>query len=214
DLSPAEKLSLQRFVEWNALPENQEYRYDYYRDNCSTRVRDALDRALGGMLRGALERRGTNMTYRSETQRLTAPTPVWYTALLYALGPYVDRPIDAWEASFVPMRLMEYAREMTNARDTPLVIQESVVYQSSRTPPPDEQPNWLVWFILAGVVAGALVLGLARAGRRSRLLATSFGLLAVVWSVLAGVVGSIVFFAWPLTDHVASFGNENLFQAN
>ena len=29
----------------NARPENARYRYDYYLDNCSTRVRDALDRA-------------------------------------------------------------------------------------------------------------------------------------------------------------------------
>src|SRR6476646_4495938 len=34
NLTPAQRLKLQQFVEWNALPENQFYRYDYYRDNC------------------------------------------------------------------------------------------------------------------------------------------------------------------------------------
>ena len=34
----------------NALPENASYAYDYFLDNCSTRVRDALDGALGGVL--------------------------------------------------------------------------------------------------------------------------------------------------------------------
>ncbi|MEO7962437.1 MAG: DUF4105 domain-containing protein, partial [Gemmatimonadaceae bacterium] len=47
-LSNAQKASLRDFIEWNARDENKFYRYDYYRDNCSTRVRDALDKVLGG----------------------------------------------------------------------------------------------------------------------------------------------------------------------
>ena len=48
---PRRRLELQRFLQWNELPENRFYHYDYYRDNCSTRVRDALDRVLGGAIR-------------------------------------------------------------------------------------------------------------------------------------------------------------------
>src|SRR6266481_2359191 len=42
NLNPAQRLKLQQFVQWNALPQNKFYRYDYYRDNCSTRLRDAI----------------------------------------------------------------------------------------------------------------------------------------------------------------------------
>src|SRR5687767_8963474 len=52
-LTPAQAAEVQRFLVWNARPENRVYRYDYYRDNCSTRVRDVLDRVLGGRLRAA-----------------------------------------------------------------------------------------------------------------------------------------------------------------
>src|SRR4051812_35168994 len=48
NFTPAQRLELQRYVTMNALPQNKFYRYDYYRDNCSTRLRDALDHALGG----------------------------------------------------------------------------------------------------------------------------------------------------------------------
>ena len=50
NLTPAQRLKLQQFVQWNALPQNKFYRYDYYRDNCSTRLRDALDHAVSGQL--------------------------------------------------------------------------------------------------------------------------------------------------------------------
>ena len=49
NLTPAQRLALRDFLEWNARKENRFYRYDYYRDNCSTRVRDAIDRVLGGV---------------------------------------------------------------------------------------------------------------------------------------------------------------------
>jgi uncharacterized protein DUF4105 len=51
NLTPAQKLGLKEFLETNELPENRKYRYDYYRDNCSTRVRDAIDQATDGELK-------------------------------------------------------------------------------------------------------------------------------------------------------------------
>src|SRR5687768_6828008 len=70
DLTVAEKRALVDYVNWNARPENVQYRYDYYLDNCSTRVRDALDRVLGGRLRTYLKGIPTDETYRSHSLRL------------------------------------------------------------------------------------------------------------------------------------------------
>ena len=74
DLSPEERLALRDFLVWNERPENRHYRYDYYRDNCSTRVRDALDRVLNGRLRARTDSVATGTTYRFHTKRLTART--------------------------------------------------------------------------------------------------------------------------------------------
>jgi hypothetical protein len=51
DLEPAQRLEIERFLEWNARPENRYYHYDYFRDNCSTRVRDVVDRVIGGAIK-------------------------------------------------------------------------------------------------------------------------------------------------------------------
>src|SRR5205823_7278461 len=97
NLTPAQRSSLAQFIEWNERPENRFYHYDYYRDNCSTRVRDALDRVLGGAIKSQTSTLPTGATYRFHTQRLTANDPLIFTGLLVALGHYVDRPISAWE---------------------------------------------------------------------------------------------------------------------
>src|SRR5258708_2835806 len=51
DLTPAEKLALEARLEENARPENLKYKYDYYRDNCATRVRDMIDGAADGRVK-------------------------------------------------------------------------------------------------------------------------------------------------------------------
>ena len=68
NLTAAQVDSLRRFLAWNIQPENAEYAYDYYRDNCSTRIRDALDRVLGGAIRRYAER-GNNIVHWSEFDR-------------------------------------------------------------------------------------------------------------------------------------------------
>ncbi|MCH8813263.1 MAG: DUF4105 domain-containing protein, partial [Gemmatimonadetes bacterium] len=55
NLTPGQRLELQMLLTEMDKDANRYYRYDYFRDNCSTRLRDALDRVLGGPIRAATE---------------------------------------------------------------------------------------------------------------------------------------------------------------
>ncbi|MBA3970505.1 MAG: DUF4105 domain-containing protein, partial [Gemmatimonadetes bacterium] len=70
NLTQEQARALQHFLEWNDQPQNREYRYDYFRDNCSTRLRDALDAVIGGQLRVLTRGRPTGTTYRWHSERL------------------------------------------------------------------------------------------------------------------------------------------------
>src|SRR5690606_25638177 len=48
NLTASQKETLYRRLAWNLQPENIVYAYDYFFDNCTTRVRDYLDEALRG----------------------------------------------------------------------------------------------------------------------------------------------------------------------
>ena len=50
NLDSAQKQRLYDFMEWNALPENMHYLYDFYLDNCSSRLRDVLKTTAGDSL--------------------------------------------------------------------------------------------------------------------------------------------------------------------
>jgi hypothetical protein len=127
----------------NALPENRFYRYDYFLDNCSTRVRDALDTVLGGSLKRRFTVLTTDWTFRSESVRLTTPAGLAQAGIDLALGPKADVPITAWESMFIPMRLMEYLRDVTvpgaDGAPVPLVLGETVLYHATRAPEPAER---------------------------------------------------------------------------
>jgi hypothetical protein len=108
-LLPDDARRLRDFVEWNAQPENRAYRYDYYLDNCSTRIRDLLDRTLSGAIRAATDTGTTGETYRRHTKRLLVGAAS-FSMFSFLLGRPADQPISRWDEMFVPMLMRDYLR--------------------------------------------------------------------------------------------------------
>jgi hypothetical protein len=215
NLTPAQRLKLQQFVEWNALPQNKFYRYDYYRDNCSTRLRDAIDHALSGQLQTATVSRMTAGTYRSHTQRLMTGDFPLYTGVSVALGHPADKPLSIWQEMFLPVRMANDLRTVRIADSTgsaiPLVQSELAIFTAGRSPEPSSPPNYLPLFVAVGILYAAMLVILVRSaesGHRGALFAAT--VLATLWSLIAGVAGLALVFAWLFTRHYFMGHNENL----
>lgn len=215
NLSPAQRLKLQQFVERNALPENKYYRYDYYRDNCSTRLRDALDHALGGQLQTATVSRMTSGTYRWHTQRLMTGDIPLYTGITLALGQPADKPLSMWQEMFLPVRMANDFRSVmvTDIAENqiPLVKSEMVMFTAGRAPEPASAPNYLPLFVAVGILYAGLLVVLVRSaegGHRFALFGATA--LATLWSLIAGLAGVALLFAWLFTKHYFMGRNENL----
>lgn len=215
NLTASQKARLQEFLDWNARPENRDYLYDYYLDNCSTRLRDALDRVLGGAMLAQNAGAPTSTTYRWHSRRLIASDRLAYAGLAAGLGPAADRPISRWEEMFLPGKLMEGVREVRVRRGEtlqPLVLREVVLYEAAgREPEREEPPTWIAWFLLTGAALGALMSGLGESTRRGSA-AGRFALAALsgIWGLLIGTGGLILLALWTLTNHTIAHANENL----
>jgi len=215
NLTGPEKKALVAFLRWNSLPENATYRYDYYRDNCSTRVRDAIDRVTHGQIRAHLRAIKTNETYRWHTLRLMQGMKAIVSGVELLLGPPTDVPLTAYETSFLPVELMKHIRSARlDAGARPLIKEEFTVYTANRPPEPDRAPHLWTWFAPIAAVIVGLVLwmnaGSAAGPRRRRALALSVGFLAGVFGVLGLIITGLI----TITDHVAAHGNENIFMLN
>lgn len=215
NLTPAQREDLAEFVAWNRRPENRFYRYDYYYDNCSTRVRDAIDRVLGGQVRSQTENVPAGETFRTHTRRASANDVLTYTGLMVGLGPEVDREISVWEEMFLPLAMRERLRDLTvtdaNGRTAPLVVSEGTLFTADRPPFPEAPPRWWPGYLAVGLGLAALILVLGRIAGRSAAARAALTGLGVGWSLVGGVLGVVLLGLWAFTDHAAAYRNENLF---
>lgn len=212
-----DEATVRRLTEWldqRVAPENRNFRYDYYLNNCSTRVRDALDFALDGALRRVTEAMPAEQDFRAHTRRLVRPDPVLYLAIQAALGRPVDRPINRWDEMFLPEVVAATVRDFAvpDGRDgtKPLVLDDRVLLVSGR-PDPAETPTF-PWGPLMAVLFGAaaLVLVPVVAFRRRGWKLAGWR----CWLVLNAVAGSLLAFLWLATEHAATAFNENLLLIN
>ena len=212
-LSPVQKRELWRRLEENARPENREYNYDYFADNCSTRVRDALDGVLGGRIRASAIGQGS-MSLRAHALRMAADDIPLYAALMIVLGPRADRPIDEWAEGFLPEMLQRSLRGVhvggVAAPAEKLVRAERVVFEARRAPPRREAPSRLPAFLGMGVLAGLILAALGRASVRRRSLRFLFGLLVALVGLGAGFIGCFLAGVWAFTPHAVVYRNENV----
>lgn len=207
-LTPAQARTLAQALAINARPENARYHYDYFTDNCATRVRDALDRTLDGALRRQLQGRSSGDTYRSEALRLAAPAPWMWLAFDIGLGPYADQPLSRWQQAFLPRRLADDLRKVNGTTGRPLIAAEETLLPQRLAPEPAER-DWPVWpWLLTGVLLAGLVL--ATGDRHRRTLGALAGLL---W-LICGLVGLVLALGWALTEHQAMWANRNLLLFN
>ncbi len=141
----------------NARPENAYYRYQYFDDNCSTRVRDALDAALGGGLRRA-DRRPVARHHLPQRSACAWRRRRRGCGLVFdvGLGPY-DRQADAGAGASRMCRCgwPTALREVKNPHGRPLVQEEQHAAAA-----PHRRPNrrtarcrWWPW-ALAGLAIG------------------------------------------------------------
>jgi Domain of unknown function (DUF4105) len=217
DMTAQAKQELATFLEWNERPENRFYHYDYYRDNCSTRIRDALDRAVGGRIKHSTSNLPAGTTYRFHTRRLTANDPLVYTGLLLALGQPADRPISVWEEMFLPLSLREHLRRISvvdGGLERPLVKSERTLFESTDVPPPERPLFLLPYYLIAGLLLGGVAFAGGRAARTSQSARTAFLIGMAVWAVLVGIGGVVLAYLWAFTDHAAAYRNENVLQVS
>jgi hypothetical protein len=214
DLTPAQKWALWQALRENARPENRAYLYDYFFDNCSTRVRDAIDRVIDGRIRLAGQAPATR-TLRAHALRSVADYLPEYVGLYLGLSRATDQPIDRWAETFLPERLSALLRSVRipdGTGEKNLVKSEKIVYQSTRPAKPAQPPNWAIYFLAIGGLLGGSFALLGRIARRRTsarvLLGGATAMLGGVW----GLLGLILVCMWAFTNHKVAYANANILQ--
>ncbi|MBN8227378.1 DUF4105 domain-containing protein [Corallococcus macrosporus] len=219
NLTPEQRVTVAKKLADNVLPENRDYLYEHYSDNCVTRLRDMIDVAVGGRLSEA-EKAPARMTLREHTRRYTAVSPPMSFLLDFMMNDSIDKPITRREEAFLPDELEQQVAELKvpgpGGQPVSLVEKQWDYYVSpSRARPPAQPPAFGPYILALGVLLGASALGLAAWERRgSRAARILLGLENVVVGLVLGIPGLALVVMWVGTNHVVTHHNENLFLAN
>ena len=131
ELTPTEKQKIVDFLIWNAKPENRVYRYNFFFDNCATRVRDVLANNIEGGLTFD-EEKHSHKTLRQLVDDYHGKL-LWLTfGIDLVVSSESDREATFWEEMLLPDYLMNHLAEAVKTNgNIPIVKKTTTIYQSS-----------------------------------------------------------------------------------
>lgn len=209
NLTLEQKNTIWKLLEINALPENIHYQYDFFYDNCSTRIRDIFEKALGDDLVWARHPEADEHTFREMIDVGFKSHPWLDFGIDLVLGYKTDWKVDNENLMFNPFYMEDIFRESQvriNGQLQNLMLEEKVIVPGiQRSEESDESFTPIV------MAVAVLVVTLIFAFFRLDILLKTW---ASILFLLTGILGIILFFMWFQTDHAATKGNLNLLWAN
>ena len=209
NFTPAQKQKVYDFLQRNALPENENYRYDYFYNNCATKLRDVLVGVLNDSIHFDGSYINTNYSLRELTDLYLIHQPWGDLGIDICLGMPIDKTAAPSEYMFLPDYVesgFDHAYILQGTDTVSLVAEKIIVYESRSEDPPAGLPHPLYFF---GVL-GLLGLILTVFDMRRQKLSVWFDVL--LFSV-SGLIGMLLFLLWGFTDHRAAAQNLNLLWA-
>jgi len=209
NLNAQEKQAIYTYLEWNAQPGNETYRYDYFYNNCSSRVRDVIAQVLGNNLKFDYSFITGQKTIRELTDLCLTQQPWGDLGIDICLGLPMDKTATPYEYMFLPDYLEQCFDHATIRHDSvsvPAVRSKIEVF----TPRPEEAKASLIhpWWVMGGVLL--FMIGLSVYDWRRKKVSVWFD--GVLFPVL-GLLGVLLFVLWVATDHQAAANNFNLLWA-
>ncbi len=207
NLDSAQAQAYFNFLMKNAQPENRDYYYDYFYDNCATRVRDGLIAALpeANIAFPEQSQFQPSLSIRGLCDEYLTYQPWGDFAIDFCLGLPMDREADAHiemflpdllEASFADAKLTDGNGERPLVKETRIIAQDINQY---------ERPLWNPMFFFAALLVIGVLLTIFFYQKPQKLRLFDFGLFFG-----SGLLGLFLMALWFLTDHKAAANNFNI----
>jgi hypothetical protein len=216
DVPPELRLKVRDFAETNVLPENRDYYYHHFRDNCSTRIRDILDIATDGQFFEQYGQLPGRFTLREHVRRHTwfSPAVDWF--LNFLMGQVIDTPITVWDDMFLPSevgkRIEEFWYTDNDGVSRKLVSSIEVLNRAEGRHkvldvPRKQWPAELAFSLVLSAIFGFFFFLQAKKIRSGRILA---GVSMSVTSLFFGIAGLLLYFMNIFTNHDYTYQNANM----
>jgi hypothetical protein len=205
NLNTFQKQKLFDYLVWNAQPENQYYRYDYFYDNCATKLPEIVSKVFRDSVLFDGSYITTSYSIRQLTDLYLNYQPWGDLGIDICLGLPMDKIASPYEYMFLP-DYVESGFDHAYLNGQPLVKEKRINFD----PVPEQFKNtWFQPLYVFSVLAVVALLMLIYDLRRRKLSKWfDYSLFTI-----AGLIGLLLFLLWTATDHRAAANNMNLLWA-
>ena len=208
NLSQTEKQKLFDYLLNNYKPENRGYLYEFFYDNCATKIKDVTQIALNNTIIFNKPTDFQHKTFRTLIQNNLNKNSWGSFGIDLALGSVIDKKATAEEEMFLPENIYKFF-EIATIKNTnqPLVKENKILFKAIPTPKPtDFFTSPLFVFGIIGLIILYITYNDYKKQKRSRWL-------DVTLFSITGLVGILILLLWFATDHKGTHQNYNLLWA-
>lgn len=207
NLSIEQKQKLFDYLENNYKPENRKYLYDFFYDNCATKIRDVLSTISNNTISFEKPKNFEQKTFRDLIYEHVDKNSWGSLGIDIALGSVIDREALANEYMFLPKYIHSFFEVAKINANGGLVKSSTVLYEKKED---NSASNFLLSpFVIFGLLSVAILFITFRDYKGNK--RTKW--LDITLFSLTGIIGILLLFLWFGTDHTATWQNYNLLWA-
>jgi hypothetical protein len=207
NLSTNEKKEIIEFVSVNNLPENRNYKYEFFYDNCSTRIKDLLNSIFRSNISWGNHPSENKFTFREIIHQNIAPQPWLMLGIDLVLGQRIDQLVNNENLMFLPTYLEAIldSTKITNvAQSKTLISRKNVLIPTGENKSSTIKSITIYGWIFLMITLILLYL------KNDRI----FNIWSCILLTVLSLLGVVLYFMWFGTDHQATKNNSNILWAN
>ncbi|MDP5158602.1 MAG: DUF4105 domain-containing protein [Flaviramulus sp.] len=208
NLSQAENQKLYGYLINNYKPENRRYLYDFFFDNCATKIKDVTNIAVNNTITFNKPEYYKEATFRTLIQNNLNKNSWGSLGIDVALGSVIDRKATSEEHMFLPENIFKFFEKSTIQNNgSPLVKKSHILYN------PKEISASSLFIIsplfILGII-GALIIFITYKDFKHQ---KQSKWLDIILFSITGIIGVLILLLWFATDHKGTHQNYNLLWA-
>jgi hypothetical protein len=202
-----QKQALYNFLLENNKAENRNYLYDFFFDNCATKIKDVTNTNLNNTINFNQPKGFEAKTFRALIHDYVNRNSWGSLGIDIALGSVIDTRATAEEHMFLPDNIYNFFEVATLKNDEPLVVSSKMLYSKKET---SQSNSFLTSPLFVFGVFGLLILLITFKDYKNQ---KQSKWLDISLFVITGIIGVLILLLWFATDHNATQHNYNLLWA-
>ena len=206
NLNKEEKFKLITLIENNYKPENRNYKYEFFYDNCSSRIRDLLKTVFNGEIKFHSSSKSNKFTFREIIHEYLKYDPWLELGIDLVLGKKIDVLVNNENLMFLPEnveQILDSTYVKNNEVKKKIVLSKNILIKSNIKKDDLKSIKIYSWIILSITMLLLII-------KKERL----FNNWSVINLFVVGTLGLVLLFMWFGTDHSGTKMNLNLLWAS